>query len=102
MKFAALHVINDWGSSQIRLITNKLSTTMAVLTTTTKQTPYPFAATGIAGYGGRTEIVFDDTAPSISFTVDGNTIDDEEAIVHAIAKEANIPDDQDKVLQLSL
>jgi len=75
---------------------------MAVLTAPTKQTPYPFAATGIAGYSGKTEIVFDDTATSISFIMDGSTIDEEEAIVYAIAKEANIPDDQDKVVRLIL
>lgn len=74
---------------------------MAVLNVPTKQTPYPYAATGIAGYDGKTEILFDDTANSISYSIDGRTIDDEEAIVHAIAKEANIPDDEKKVVQLS-
>lgn len=75
---------------------------MAVLTAPTKLTPYPYAATGIAGYGGKTEIVFDDTATSISFAVDGGTIDDEDAIVRAIAKEANILGDEEKVMRLIL
>jgi hypothetical protein len=72
---------------------------MAVLTAPTKQTPYPYAATGIAAYSDKTEIVFDDTATSTSFAIDGRTIDNEEAIVHAIAKDADIPDDEEKVLQ---
>ena len=70
---------------------------MAVLTAPTKLTPYPYAATGIAAYSAKTEIVFDDTATSIAFAVDGGTLDDEEAIVHSIAKESNIPDDEGKV-----
>lgn len=75
---------------------------MTVLTVPTKLSPYPYAATGIAAYSAKIEILFDDTATSIAFAIDGRTLDDEEAIVHSIAKESNIPDDEEKVVQLLL
>lgn len=71
---------------------------MSVLTVPTKQTPFPYAATGIVAYTGKAEIVFEETGSSITLTSGGTTIADEDAIVHAIAKDAGLPYDSEKVL----
>ena len=71
--------------------------TMATLTVSTKQAPFPFAQTAIATFTGKADINFDDTATGISLDIGGSTIDDEEAIVQALAKEAGLADDSAKV-----
>lgn len=70
---------------------------MATLTVSPKQTPFPFAQTAIATFTGKADINFDDTATGISLDIGGSTVDDEEAIVQALAKEAGLADDSAKV-----
>ena len=70
---------------------------MAVLTVAAKKTPFPYAAAGIAAYTSKAEIVFDDGASAISFNNAGKTIDDEDAILLAIA-EAALLDNTENVL----
>ncbi|KDR81710.1 hypothetical protein GALMADRAFT_221575 [Galerina marginata CBS 339.88] len=67
-----------------------------MLVVSTKQTPFPFAATAIAAYTGKADIDFDDTAAVASLSANGSTIDDEETIVHYLAKEAGLADDSAK------
>jgi len=71
---------------------------MSILTVHTKQNPFPYAAAGIAAFSGTAEIVFDDAATATSLTSGGTTLDDEEAIVQALAKESGLTDDSAKVL----
>ncbi len=70
---------------------------MATLTVSPKQTPFPFAQTAIATFTSKADITFDATATGISLDIGGSTIDDEEAIVQALAKEAGLADDSAKV-----
>ncbi|KJA27129.1 hypothetical protein HYPSUDRAFT_132070 [Hypholoma sublateritium FD-334 SS-4] len=69
---------------------------MATLTVSPKQTPFPFAQTAIATFTGKADINFDDAATGISLDIGGSTVDDEEAIVQALAKEAGLADDSSK------
>jgi hypothetical protein len=75
---------------------------MSVLTVPTKQTPFPYAATGIAAYTGKTDIVF---AEGSSFTLTSGgisaIIDNEDAIVHSIAKDTDLLGDGEQVLGAS-
>ncbi|KAF9473776.1 glutamate-tRNA ligase [Pholiota conissans] len=68
----------------------------AVLTVSPKQTPFPFGLAAIASFTGKAEINFDDTATGPSLTIAGSTIDDEEAIVQALAKETGLAEDSAK------
>ncbi len=75
---------------------------MSILTVPTKQTPFPYAATGIAAYTGKADIVFADAGSSITLTSGGITaIDNEDAIVHSIAKDAYLLGDGKQVLGAS-
>jgi len=75
---------------------------MSVLTVPTKQTPFPYAATGIAAYTGKADIVFAEGS-SITLTSGGITaiVDNEDAIVHSIAKDADLLGDGEQVLGAS-
>lgn len=71
---------------------------MAVLTVPAKKTPFPYAAAGIAAYTSKAEIVFDDGASALSLNIAGKTIDDEDAILLAVAEDAALLDNIEKVL----
>lgn len=68
-----------------------------ILTVPTKQSPFPYAATGIAAYTGKAEIVFDDSASTLALAVDGATINDEDVIVQSLAKQTGLAEDSTKV-----
>jgi len=68
-----------------------------ILTAPTKQSPFPYAATGIAAYTGKAEIVFDDSASTLALAVDGATINDEDVIVQSLAKQTGLAEDSTKV-----
>jgi glutamyl-tRNA synthetase len=68
-----------------------------ILTVPTKQSPFPYAATGIAAYTDKAEIVFDDSAPALALAVDGSTINDEDVIVQSLAKQSGLAEDSAKV-----
>lgn len=70
----------------------------ATLTVSSKQTPFPFAAIAIAVHTGKAEVVYDETAPGISLTLNGvTTITSEDDIVQALAKEGGLSEDSSKV-----
>ncbi|CAA7271612.1 unnamed protein product [Cyclocybe aegerita] len=68
------------------------------LTVPTKQTPFPYAATGIAAHTGKADINFDDAATTITLAGSGTTLENEEAIVQTLAKDAGLADDSAKAL----
>jgi len=68
-----------------------------ILTVSTKQSMFPYAATGIAAYTGKAEIAFDDSASTLALAVDGATINDEDVIVQYLAKQAGLAEDSAKV-----
>ncbi|KAF8965231.1 glutamate-tRNA ligase [Flammula alnicola] len=67
-----------------------------ILTVSPKQSPFPYAATAIAAYTGKADINFDDATTAISLVIGDSTIDDEEAIVQSLAKEAGLAEDSAK------
>lgn len=69
----------------------------ATLTVSPKQNPFPFGPAAIAAYTGKADINFDDTATASSLTIGGSNIDDEEAIIQALAKETGLAEDSAKV-----
>ncbi|KAJ6453488.1 glutamate-tRNA ligase [Mycena vitilis] len=70
---------------------------MASLTVSSKQTPFPWAAVAVALYTEKAELVFDETATKITLKqVDGSTVGDEEAIVHALAKSHGLSEGSSK------
>lgn len=69
----------------------------ATLTVSSKQAPFPFAAIAIAVHTGKAEVVYDETAPGISLTLNGTTITSEDDIVQALAKEGGLSEDSSKV-----
>ncbi|GLB34771.1 putative class-I aminoacyl-tRNA synthetase family protein [Lyophyllum shimeji] len=68
----------------------------STLTIPSKQTPFPFAALGIAAQTQKTVLVFDDVATGAALTLDGSTITGEEEIVHALAKASGLSGDSAK------
>ncbi|KAF8077764.1 tRNA synthetases class I, catalytic domain-containing protein [Lyophyllum atratum] len=66
------------------------------LTIPSKLTPFPFAAIGIAAHTEKADLVFDEAATGTALTLNGSTITDEEAIVHALAKEGGLSGDSAK------
>jgi glutamyl-tRNA synthetase len=69
----------------------------ATLTVSPKQSPFPFGPAAIAAYTGKVDINFDDTAAAPSLTIGGSTIDDDEAIIQALAKETGLAEASAKV-----
>ncbi|KAJ7775194.1 glutamate-tRNA ligase [Mycena metata] len=69
---------------------------MPTLTVSAKQLPFPWAAAGVAAYTEKAELVFDETAKGTTLQLDGTTINDEEEIVHALAKLHGLSDDSSK------
>jgi glutamyl-tRNA synthetase len=70
---------------------------MGTLTVSTKQAPFPWAAVAVASYTEKATLVFDETVAGITLQLDGSTINDEEEIVHALAKSHGLSDDSSKV-----
>ncbi|KIM49350.1 hypothetical protein M413DRAFT_438537 [Hebeloma cylindrosporum] len=67
-----------------------------ILTVPTKQSPFPYAATGIAAYTGKAEIAFDDSASTLALAVDGAIINDEDVIVQSLAEQTGLAEDSAK------
>ncbi|KAF8891197.1 glutamate-tRNA ligase [Infundibulicybe gibba] len=63
------------------------------LTLSSKQSPFPFAAVAIAAYTGRAELAFIETAKGVTLDLDGQKLNNEEDIVHALAGAAGLSDD---------
>ncbi|XP_006458031.1 hypothetical protein AGABI2DRAFT_176537 [Agaricus bisporus var. bisporus H97] len=63
------------------------------LTLSSKSSPFPFSAVAIAAYTGKTNVVFDEAASSITLELAGNTHNDEGDIIQAIAVAAGLADD---------
>ncbi|KAF9052843.1 glutamate-tRNA ligase [Panaeolus papilionaceus] len=66
-----------------------------VLTLSSKQSPFPFAAAAIASYAGST-LNFDESLTKPVLQIEGSTIDDEDVIVETLAKSAGLAGDSTK------
>ncbi|KAF9566360.1 glutamate-tRNA ligase [Agrocybe pediades] len=62
----------------------------SILTVPTKQSPFPYAATGIASFTAKAEVVFDDAATSMTLVAGASSITEEDDIVQQIGKEAGL------------
>ncbi|KAJ7087738.1 glutamate-tRNA ligase [Mycena epipterygia] len=69
---------------------------MATLTVSSKQTPFPYAAVAIASYTEKANLIFDETVTGITLQLDGSVINDEEEIVHTLAKAHGLADHSSK------
>ncbi|KAJ7219583.1 glutamate-tRNA ligase [Mycena pura] len=69
---------------------------MSTLTVSSKQTPFPYAAVAVALYTEKAELVFDETATGITLQLNGSSICEEDAIVHALAKAHGLSEDSSK------
>jgi hypothetical protein len=67
------------------------------LTVSSKSSPFPFSALAIAAFTGAADVVFDESAASISLDLDGDRFEDEGAIVDALAKAGGLSHDKVKV-----
>jgi glutamyl-tRNA synthetase len=70
---------------------------MAVLTTSAKTSPFPYAAAAAATFTNKADLVFEDEAVPTILDLDGMKVEGDEAIVLAIAKAGGLSDDSDKV-----
>lgn len=70
------------------------------LTLSSKSSPFPFSAVAIAAYTGKTNVVFDEAASSITLELAGNTHNEEGDIIQAIAVAAGLADDYSRVCTL--
>jgi glutamyl-tRNA synthetase len=68
-----------------------------VLTVSSKLSPFPFSALAIAVFTGAADIVFDESAAQISLGLNGDILDDEDAITNALANARGSYGDKDKV-----
>jgi glutamyl-tRNA synthetase len=77
----------------------------ATLTIPAKQSPFPYAAAGIAAYTGKANINIDDSASAINLEIDGSSINEEETIVRILAKGLGInlghSEDSEKAILIS-
>lgn len=67
------------------------------LTLSSKLSPFPYSAIAIASYTEKAEIIFDEAATGILLDLNGSKIDNEEDIVHALAKAGGLSEDSAKV-----
>jgi len=59
--------------------------------------PFPYAATALATYTKRAELVFDDAAPDVALDLNGIVISGEEKIVEELAKVGGLSGDSTAV-----
>jgi len=69
----------------------------SILTVPTKQSPFPYASTGIVAYTSKAEINFDDAATSTTLVTGASTLTEEDDIVQQIGKEAGLLGESAKV-----
>jgi glutamyl-tRNA synthetase len=70
---------------------------VGTLTVSSKQSPFPFAALAIAAFTQTADVAFDESATGLVLDLNGDKFDEEEGIVHALAKAGGLSDDSDKV-----
>jgi hypothetical protein len=70
---------------------------MSVLTTSTKASPFPYAAAAAATLTSKADIVFEDESVPTTLDLDGVKIEGEEAIVLALTKAGGLSGDSSKV-----
>ncbi|KAF7970233.1 hypothetical protein HWV62_24776 [Athelia sp. TMB] len=67
-----------------------------ILTLSSKISPFPYAAIGIASYTQKATLDFDETVSSITLDLDGTKLTSEDDIVHALAKAGELSADNVK------
>ncbi|PPQ98828.1 hypothetical protein CVT24_003382 [Panaeolus cyanescens] len=73
----------------------------AVLTLSSKQTPFPYAAAAIASYAGSV-LKFDESLTKPVLQIESSTIDDEDIIVETLAKSAGLAGDSTKARNIKV
>ncbi len=63
-----------------------------------KLSQFPYSTLAIASYTEKAEIVYDEAATGPSLELNGTKIDEEEEIIHALAKAGGLSEDSAKVL----
>ncbi|KAF5387542.1 hypothetical protein D9757_006541 [Collybiopsis confluens] len=63
------------------------------ITLSSKLNPFPYSAIVISAYTEKTEIVYDEEATGVTLDLNGSKIDNEEDIVHALAKAGGLSED---------
>lgn len=69
----------------------------ATLTVSPKATPFPFAAVAIASYTQKAEVVYDESAATLSLDLDGSKFSSESDAVKALATAGGLAEDSAKV-----
>jgi glutamyl-tRNA synthetase len=67
------------------------------LTVSSKQSPFPYAATAIAAYTEKAQLVFDEAATGVVLDLNGTKLTAESEIVHAVAGASGLSEDSAKV-----
>jgi len=75
---------------------------VGILTVSSKLSPFPYAALAIAAFTQTADVVFDESAKGLALELDGDKLQVEEDIVHALAKAGALSDHSVKVLCFSL